>query len=144
MNNFDEYQNIIRKKIAIQTLIITFSFIFINGIINSIYVWGTPLIEATVLIYVPTIYFVTMSVFKNVYLGLNENKVKGRIISFGLIASLNIFVVIRTFIFDKLNIIENGILQDCSATLFLASFFLYLTIIIIVSRFLFNHKIESD
>lgn len=129
--NFDEYQIMTRQKVAFQTLMLTLALIFLNGLIKEQYIWASPMIESLILICIPTMYFTTVSLFKNAYLSMKEKNANSRIVIFGLMGS---FSLVLFLFFNKKEILYNGCLQNKASQLILAFFFLYLAAIMIINK----------
>jgi len=90
---FDELQIRNRQKIAYQTMFLTLVVILINGIIKEYYVddWATPMLEANVLIIIPTLYFISMCIWKNAYFtdtGVKSNIIMSVFLLFGIIMAV--------------------------------------------------------
>ncbi|KKG18194.1 hypothetical protein EO98_19385 [Methanosarcina sp. 2.H.T.1A.6] len=108
---FDELQMLNRQKIAFQTLIFTLALIFVDGFVKTFYIWATPMVEALVLLSIPTVFFTTRAIMKNAYFVMGT-KIKKEIWGFGAICAFGIIIFAQSIFSGTLNIIENGMLSD--------------------------------
>lgn len=139
--NFDEYQIITRQKIAYQSLFITFTLVLINGWISTDHTWASPMIQAFVIIVIPTLYFVTCTVLKNAYL---SNKTKFPLIQAFLFIGLGVLDVVVSFnAYTRggvTSFIADGKLIDGVTPILLAIFFFYIGGIILAKYLLEKEK----
>jgi len=108
---FDEYQKMIRYRIAFETLIIVFVLMFIKAFMDEYHVFDLPLIETMVLYFIATAYYVTRTILKNAYFSLQAEST-GKIVSrFGYVAIfwdvISIILYIR-YLSSPMNDIEKA------------------------------------
>ena len=137
MKDFDELQKINRGEIALQTMLLTFILIFINGFFISISgynIWGDSGIEALFLVYIPVMYFSTMAILKDAYTYENSKKVKTIIIMFVILSVLNLSVILQGIYRGVFKVIEHNRLSYGSTNVLVAVFFGYIAILLFIKQ----------
>lgn len=133
--NFDEYQISVRHKIAFQSLLLTHVLALVNGIAATQHPWAPPMVQATFIIAIPALYFVTLAVFKNAYLG---NRTRRPALT-GLFAlTLGLLNGAAVWFGPERRPLENGALTGDILPLLLGIFWGYIGIIILIKYFLEN------
>ncbi len=111
---YDERQIWLNSKYSREALFILMGALFLNAIVNSFYgPWAEPMVEMIILVALPTLYFLTQSVFNDSYLSKKES-LKKNAIYFGLLGLLMAgmpFVYIDFSDFQN-QVIVNGQLSD--------------------------------
>ncbi len=132
-NDFDEYQMSIRYKVMTRCFFILMLLVVVNGFINEYYIWAPTSIQALVLAYIPTIYFMTVTTFKGSYLSYREKSPIFAIIIFLIAGMMNLLPAILGYIdFGITYYFENGMLTNNFNAILLATFFIYSSICLYV------------
>lgn len=146
MTKTDVYKDKQRCRIAVKTLIFTLFIIALNGILKIQYaIWETPVVEATVLICLPLIFFFTYAILKGAYFVTKDNHLSHflsyMIISF-LFAILNTVRVLRAASEKTFEVISGGQMTHDASYFIWAAFFVYLIVLILVKK-LREHKVQQ-
>lgn len=134
--NFDENQIQIRHKIAYQSWLITLVLVLINGIATSEYSWAPTIVQAQVIITLPVLYFVTMSILKNVYI---SKKIKNPFVTalfWVIIGIFNLSIVFVSYSKQGINyFFEDNYLNYGAVQVITGICFIYIGIIIFIKYF---------
>lgn len=146
MTKTDSCKDRQRCRIAVKTLIFTLFIIALNGILKIQYtIWETPVVEATVLICLPLIFFFTYAILKGAYFVTKDNHLSHFlsyiIISF-LFAIINMIRVLQAVTYKTFEVISDGQMTHDASYFIWAAFFVYLIILILVKK-LREHKIQN-
>ena len=129
---YDEYQQHWRQKIAMQTLLIAFALVLTNGVVRTaVGEWADPLMEALLLIVLPTLYFLTLAICKNAYFGRS-----GRGFSWVYLGLSAFFLV--TFLLSwrdgQVAALHDGRLSASLQPLVMGVFFAYISLLSLVRQ----------
>ncbi len=131
-----------KYKIAVQTIILTFSLVFTNGQIIPTVDWASPLIQSIIIICVPIMYYVTMLIVK---IGYSTNKPRYSFLFIALLLLLGavnfLLFMITVNLIGIRHYIINGVMQDVILPLILSIFFIYLGLIWLIYNF--AHKLHN-
>ncbi len=142
--DFDEYQMSIRYKAIAQCFCMTLILVIINGFVGQYYVWAPSMIQALILITIPTIYFITVTTFKSSYLSNRDKNPKVLIILFLIIGCMNMVTVISGIIslgFEYY--LKDGMLTDNFGPIILTIFFIY-TAICVAIKYIKDKSIDKN
>ena len=144
-NHYDEYQMLNRQKIAVRTLAITLTLVFLNGLFSTATEWAAPMIQALVILTIAAGYFVTCAIFKDAYLSRKIKNSYVSVFSFSLLGILNVWQSFHSLSFlGRAHLIHDGKLGDGFAPLLLGLFFLYCSVITLIKVILERRQNDKE
>ncbi len=135
---YDERQRWINYRLSHHALIIVFVLLLVNGLVRSSFevTWAAPMAETFVLIALPTLYYITRSLFQGAYVGRRETYGKN-----GLAFAFIALIFLGVFIASGDAFIADGQLAQDSVLLLAGIFFAYITVLHGVKYFSENKRV---
>lgn len=128
--HFDEYQLTIRHRATFRAMLGTYVLVLLNGWICTMHPWAPPLMQAVVLVLLPTLYFVTATMARGAYLSRQE---RHPVATGGLFLGVGTLFAVVTLmrLSDGAALVENGQLTAEGIAPMMAFFLLYLGTVIL-------------
>lgn len=131
---YDEYQLANRHKIAYQTLIILYIFIWVNGYLKSSYgIFAEPYLESLLLMMIPGFYFASASIWQNAYFRLNDYP-KISLFLFGFMMVVTLLILGLNIASGSFHLVENGKLGGDIELVLFSSLFTMMFILLVIRR----------
>jgi hypothetical protein len=123
--HYDEYQLEVRRRTAFRALMGAFALVLANGLACTLHPWAPPMMQAVILVALPTMYFVTSTMRRGAYLSRRE---RHPLASGGLLLAMGaVFGALSAArLCQGAAIVWGGQLTGEALPLFMAVFFLYL------------------
>ncbi len=129
---YDEYQLHWRQKIAMQTLLLTLFLILADGIVRTGWgEWAEPMVEALLLIVLPTLYFLTLAICKNAYFGRSGSWLSWVYLALG---ALFWGEFLFSWAAGRVAFVEDGLLSISIQPLVMGLFFCYIAVLGLIRR----------
>lgn len=128
--HFDEYQQSIRHRAAFRAMLGTYVLVLLNGWICTMHPWAPPMMQAVVLVFLPTLYFVTATMARGAYLSRQE---RHPVATGALFLGVGMLFAVVTFtrLSGGATLVKNGQMTVEGISPMMTFFFLYLGAVIL-------------